>query len=131
MRSSAVGRSPFGAARSSCEPARARTAAPTAKYHCTTPLGKACAHGSWLEERSKHHGAADMTALFLNRLGGRLLVRSIRVPAIIERIAADVDELAGAAQGEELAAATVRPDRRAEQRRRADEPDLGFRELCA
>lgn len=32
----------------------------------------------WLRERANHRGAHDTTALFLNRLGGRLLARSIR-----------------------------------------------------
>ncbi len=54
-----------------------------------------------------------------------------RVQAILERIAADVDELARARRVSELDAAAVRPDRRAEQRRRAAEADLDFRQFGA
>jgi hypothetical protein len=53
-----------------------------------------------------------------------------RLQAILERIAADVDELARARRVAELDTAAVRPDRRAERRRRAAEPDLDFREFC-
>jgi len=54
-----------------------------------------------------------------------------RVAAILQRIAADVDELARARRVADLGAAAARPDRRAEQRRRVAEPDLEFRAFCA
>jgi hypothetical protein len=54
-----------------------------------------------------------------------------RIQAILERIATDVDELARARRVEELDIAAVRPDRRAEQRRRAAEDDLDFRQFGA
>jgi site-specific recombinase XerD len=44
---------------------------------------------AWLDERTKHRGAADTRALFLNRLGGRLFVRSIRT------IVTDIGQAAG------------------------------------
>ena len=47
--------------------------------------------------------------------------------AILQRIAADVDELARARRVADLGAAAVLPDRRAERRRRVAEPDLEFR----
>jgi hypothetical protein len=53
-----------------------------------------------------------------------------RVAAILNRIAADIDELARARRVADLDAAAVRGDRRAERRRRAAEPDLDFREFC-
>ena len=53
-----------------------------------------------------------------------------RVAAIVQRIAADVDELARARRVADLGAAGALPDRRAERRRRAAEPDLDFREFC-
>ena len=53
-----------------------------------------------------------------------------RVAAILQRIAADVDELARARRVADLGAAAVGPDRRAERRRRVAEPDLDFREFC-
>ena len=53
-----------------------------------------------------------------------------RVAAVIDRIAADVDELARARRVRDLAAATVLPDRRAERRRRLAEPDLELRAFC-
>ena len=53
-----------------------------------------------------------------------------RVAAILQRIAADVDELARARRVADLGTATALPDRRAEQRRRSAEPDLDFREFC-
>jgi hypothetical protein len=53
-----------------------------------------------------------------------------RVAAILQRIAADVDELARARRVADLGAAAAGPDRRAERRRRAAEPDLDFREFC-
>lgn len=51
-----------------------------------------------------------------------------RVAAILQRIAADVDELARACRMADLGAAAALPDRRAERRRRVAEPDLDFRE---
>ena len=53
-----------------------------------------------------------------------------RVTAILNRIAADVDELARARRVADLDAAAVLGDRHAERRRRAAEPDLDFREFC-
>jgi hypothetical protein len=53
-----------------------------------------------------------------------------RVAAILQRVAADVDELARARRVADLGAAAARPDRRAERRRRVAEPDLDFREFC-
>ena len=53
-----------------------------------------------------------------------------RVAAILDRIAADIDELARARRVDDLAAAAVPPGRRAERRRRVTEPDLEFREFC-
>ena len=53
-----------------------------------------------------------------------------RVAAILDRIAADIDELASARRVDDLAAAAVLPGRRAERRRRVAEPDLDFREFC-
>ena len=53
-----------------------------------------------------------------------------RVAAILQRIAADVDELARARRVADLGAAAAGPDRRAERRRRVAEPDLDFREFC-
>ena len=53
-----------------------------------------------------------------------------RVAAILNRIAADVDELARARRVADLDAAAVLGDRRAERRRQAAEPDLDFREFC-
>ena len=53
-----------------------------------------------------------------------------RVAAIVQRIACDVDELARARRVADLDTAATAPDRRAERRRRAAEPDLDFREFC-
>jgi hypothetical protein len=53
-----------------------------------------------------------------------------RVAAVLRRIAADVDELARARRVQDLDAAAVLPDRRAERRRRLAEPDLEFRAFC-
>jgi hypothetical protein len=53
-----------------------------------------------------------------------------QVAAILDRIAADVDELARARRVDDLAAAAVLPGRRAERRRRLAEPDLEFRTFC-
>ena len=53
-----------------------------------------------------------------------------RVRAIIDRIAADVDELARARRVQDLTTAAVLPDPRAERRRRLAEPDLKFRAFC-
>jgi hypothetical protein len=50
-----------------------------------------------------------------------------RVRAVIDRIAADVDELARARRFEDLDTAAVLLGRRAERRRRLAEPDLEFR----
>jgi len=63
--------------------------------------------------------------------GRALVVADLpRVAAIVQRIAADVDELARARRVADLGAAAALPDRRAERRRRVAEPDLGFREFC-
>jgi hypothetical protein len=53
-----------------------------------------------------------------------------RVAAILQRIAADVDELARARRVQDLSTAAVLPDPRAERRRRLAEPDLEFRAFC-
>jgi hypothetical protein len=53
-----------------------------------------------------------------------------RVRAVIDRIAADVDELARARRVEDLETAAVLADPRAERRRRLTEPDLEFRAFC-
>ena len=53
-----------------------------------------------------------------------------RVAAVIDGIAADVDELARARRVQDLTTAAVLPDPRAERRRRLAEPDLDFREFC-
>ncbi len=53
-----------------------------------------------------------------------------RVAAVIDRIAADVDELARARRAQDLTTAAVRPDPRAERRRRLAGPDLEFRAFC-
>ena len=50
--------------------------------------------------------------------------------AVIDRIAADIDELARARRVEDLNTAAVLPGRRAERRRRLAEPDLEFRAFC-
>ena len=52
-----------------------------------------------------------------------------RVRAVIDRIAADVDELARARRVQDLNKAAVLPDPRSERRRRLAEPDLEFRLL--
>ena len=64
---------------------------------------------------------------------GRVLVTVAlaRVQAIIDRIAADVDELARARRAGDLDTAAVVPGRRAERRPRLAEPDLEFRAFCA
>ena len=54
-----------------------------------------------------------------------------RVAAVIDRIAADVDDLARARRVQDLTTAAVLPDPRAERRRRLAEPDLEFRAFCA
>jgi hypothetical protein len=54
-----------------------------------------------------------------------------RVRAVIDRIAADVDELARARRAQDLDTAAVLSGRRAERRRRLAEPDLEFRAFCA
>ena len=53
-----------------------------------------------------------------------------RVATILQRIAADVAELARARRAADLGAAGALPDRRAERRSRVAEPDLDFREFC-
>ena len=50
-----------------------------------------------------------------------------RVQAVIDRVAADVDELARARRAGDLDTAAVLPGRPAERRRRLAEPDLEFR----
>lgn len=57
-------------------------------------------------------------------------VTSARVQAVLERVAADLDELARARRIADLDTAAVLADRRAERRRRLAEPDPGFREFC-
>ena len=54
-----------------------------------------------------------------------------RVAAVIDRIAADVDELARARRVQDLTSAAVLPDPRADRRRRLAEPDLEFRAFCS
>jgi hypothetical protein len=53
-----------------------------------------------------------------------------RVAAILDRIAADIDELARARRVQDLDTAAVLPGRRVERRRRLAEPDLEFRSFC-
>jgi hypothetical protein len=53
-----------------------------------------------------------------------------RVAAVIDRIAADVDEPARARRVQDLTTAAVLPDPRAERRRRLAEPDLEFPAFC-
>ncbi|GHC27612.1 hypothetical protein GCM10010348_62120 [Streptomyces anthocyanicus] len=57
-------------------------------------------------------------------------IRLPRVAAILRRIAFDVEELARARRVEELQAAKVADDPRAERRRRLAEPDLSYAEYC-
>jgi hypothetical protein len=52
------------------------------------------------------------------------------VAAVIDWIAADVDELARAWRARDLTTAAVLPGPRAERRRRLAEPDLEFRACC-
>jgi hypothetical protein len=52
------------------------------------------------------------------------------VAAIVQRIAADVDELARARRVQDLVTAAVLPDPRPGRRRRLAEPDLEFRAFC-
>jgi len=54
-----------------------------------------------------------------------------RVRAVIDRIAADVDELGRARRVQDMTTAAVLPDLRAERRRRLAKPDLEFRAFCA
>ena len=54
-----------------------------------------------------------------------------RVRAVIDRIAADADELARARRAGDLDTAAVLPGRRGERRRRLAGPDLEFRAFCA
>ena len=58
-------------------------------------------------------------------------VNLARVAAVIDRIAADVDELARARLAHDLSTAAVLPGWRAERRRRLAEPDPEFRAFCA
>lgn len=53
-----------------------------------------------------------------------------RAAAVLDRIAADVGELARARRIQDLTAAAVQPDRRRERRRRLAEPDLDFATFC-
>lgn len=53
-----------------------------------------------------------------------------RAAAILDRIAADIDELARARRVQDLNTAAVLPDPRSERRRRLAEPDLEFRAFC-
>ena len=53
-----------------------------------------------------------------------------RVAAVIDRMAADVDDLARARRVQDLTTAAVLTDPRAERRRRLAEPDLEFRAFC-
>ena len=53
-----------------------------------------------------------------------------RVAAILDRIAADIDELARARRVQDLNTAAALPDPRAERRRRLAELDLEFRAFC-
>jgi len=57
-------------------------------------------------------------------------VELARVAAVIDRIAADVDELARARRAQDQDTAAVLPDPRAERRRRLAEPDLELRAFC-
>lgn len=59
-----------------------------------------------------------------------VMVTGIRVAAVLQRIAADLDELARARRISDLQGSAVLPDRRAERRRRLAEPDLAFRDFC-
>jgi hypothetical protein len=52
------------------------------------------------------------------------------VAAVIDRIAADVDELARARRLQVLTTAAVLPDPREERCRRLAEPDLEFQDFC-
>ncbi len=52
------------------------------------------------------------------------------VRAVLDRIAADLDELARAREVADLDTAAVRADQRAERRHRLAEPDLDFRNSC-
>jgi hypothetical protein len=52
------------------------------------------------------------------------------VAAILDRIAADIDELGRARRVQDLDTATVLPGPRPERRRQLAEPDLEFRALC-
>ena len=62
--------------------------------------------------------------------GALILVDLPRVAAIVQRIAADVDELARAWRVQDLVTAAVLPDPRAERRRRLAEPDPESRDFC-
>ncbi|MET8945412.1 hypothetical protein ABZX30_17965 [Streptomyces sp. NPDC004542] len=57
-------------------------------------------------------------------------VHIARIAAILRRIAFDIDELARARRVDDLHAAQVGDDPRAERRRRLAEPDLNYAEFC-
>jgi hypothetical protein len=59
-----------------------------------------------------------------------VVISEPRIAAILARIAFDIEELARARRVEDLTAAAVGADPRAERRRRLAEPDLDFREFC-
>jgi hypothetical protein len=60
-----------------------------------------------------------------------VVVDLARVRVVIDRIAADVDELVRARRARDLTTAAVLPGRRAERPRRLAEPDLEFRAFCS
>lgn len=62
--------------------------------------------------------------------GAIVAVDLARIAAVIDRIAADPDELARARRAQDLNTAAVLSDPRAERRRRLAEPDLEFRAFC-
>jgi len=66
----------------------------------------------------------------LHTVADKLLLFAVRVAAVIDRIAADVDELTRARPVQDLNTAAVLTDPRAERRRRLAEPDLEFRAFC-
>lgn len=59
-----------------------------------------------------------------------MVINLPRVAAILDRLAADIDELARARQVQDLDTAAVLPDPRAERRQRLAEVDLKFRAFC-
>jgi hypothetical protein len=79
----------------------------------------------------KHHARRVATFNSHNAPERALVMADLpRVAAILQRIAADVDELARARRVQDLNTAAVLPDPRAERRRRLAEPDLEFRAFC-